>query len=264
MTSFRDSYGPWALVAGASEGIGAAFAESIAARGLNLHLLARRAEPLEALAGKLRAAHGVLVRTAPADLGSPGILDDVRRAVGDTEVGLLVYNAAYSLIGPFLEQPLAEKLRMIDINCRGPLILSDELGRAMARRGRGGIVLMTSLAATQGTPTVATYAATKAFNLVLAESLWDELRGHGVSVLACRAGATRTPTFDRTNPAPSLTPIMDAGPVAEQALDVLGKTPSMVPGVLNGAMAFFMQRVMPRRAAVATMGTAIRNMYRRT
>jgi short-subunit dehydrogenase len=133
----------------------------------------------------------------------------------------------------------------------------------MAQRGRGGIILMSSLAGTQGTPLVATYAATKAFNLVLGESLWDELRGHGVSVLACRAGATRTPAFERSKPAPSPTPVMDAGPVAEQALDALGKVPSMVPGVLNGATAFFMQRVMPRRAAVATMGKATRKMYAR-
>src|SRR5262249_54170775 len=162
------------------------------------------------------------VRTASVDLGSPGTLDDVRRAVGDTEVGLLVYNAAHALVGPFLEQPLAEKLRVLDVNCRGPLILSDELGRPMVQRGRGGIILMSSLAGTQGTPLVATYAATKAFNLVLGESLWDELRGRGVDVLACRAGATRTPGFERSKPAPSPTPVMDAGPVAEQALGALG------------------------------------------
>ena len=261
MSDFRARYGPWALVAGASEGIGAAFAEALAARGLHQVLLARRAEPLEALAGALRAAHGVEVRTASVDLGAPSLLDDVRRASEGLEIGLLVYNAAVSLIGPFLEQPLADKLRALDVNCRGPLILSDELGRAMARRGRGGIILMSSLAGTQGSPYVATYAATKAFNLVLAEGLWDELRDRGVDVIACRAGATRTPAFERSNPAPGPAPIMEARPVAVQTLAALGKTPSMVPGVLNGAVAFLMQRLMPRRAAVATMGNATRKMY---
>ena len=204
MSDFRSKYGPWALVAGASEGIGAAFADELAARGLPLILLARRVEPLDALAAQLRAAHGVEVRTASVDLGAPSLLDDVRRVCAGLEVGLLVYNAAVSLIGPFLEQSLDDKLRALDVNCRGPLILSDELGRAMVRRGRGGIVLMSSLAGTQGTPYVATYAATKAFNLVLAEGLWDELREHGVDVLACRAGATRTPAFERSKPAPGL------------------------------------------------------------
>ncbi len=262
MSDFLRKYGPWALVAGASEGIGAAFAEEIAARGLPMILLARRVEPLEALAARLRAAHGVEVRTASVDLGAPSLLDDVRRVTAGLDVGLLVYNAAVSLIGPFLEQSLDDKLRALDVNCRGPLILSDELGRAMARRGRGGIILMSSLAGTQGTPYVATYAATKAFNLVLAEGLWDELRERGVDVLACRAGATRTPAFERSKPAPGPAPIMDAKPVAAQALSALGKGPSMVPGAFNGAVAFLMQRVMPRRAAVATMGNATRKMYR--
>ncbi len=202
------------------------------------------------------------MRVAPVDLGAPTVLDDVRGAAAGLEIGLLVYNAALSLIGPFLDQPLAEKLRVLDVNCRGPLVLSDELGRAMVARGRGGIILMSSLAGTQGTPYVAAYAATKAFNLVLAEGLWDELREHGVDVLACRAGATRTPAFERSKPAPGPAPIMDAGPVAVEALDALGAAPSMVPGVLNGAVAFLMQRIMPRKAAVATMGRATRKMYR--
>jgi short-subunit dehydrogenase len=132
----------------------------------------------------------------------------------------------------------------------------------MVRRGRGGIVLMSSLAGTQGTAYVATYAATKAFNLVLGEGLWDELRDRGVDVLACRAGATRTPAYVSSNPAPGPAPVMEARPVAVAALDALGKGPSMVPGVLNGAVAFLMQRLMPRRAAVATMGKATRKMYR--
>jgi hypothetical protein len=262
VTVFRDKYGPWALVAGASEGIGAAFAEELAARGLDVVLVARREEPLTALAAQIRAAHGVQARTASVDLGAPTVLDEVRRAVEGLEIGLLVYNAAVSLIGPFLEQPLADKLRAIDVNCRGPLILADELGRAMARRGRGGIVVMSSLAGTQGTPYVTTYAATKAFDLVLAEGLWDELREHGVDVLGCRAGVTRTPAYERSNPAPGPAPVMEARPVAVQALDALGKAPSMVPGALNGAVAFLMQRLMPRRAAVATMGRATRKMYR--
>jgi short-subunit dehydrogenase len=249
-------------VAGASEGLGASFAEEAAARGLGVVLLARRIDPLEALAGKLRHEHGVEVRTASVDLGAPSMLDEVRRAVEGLEVGLLVYNAALSLIGPFLDQPLADKLRVLDVNCRGPIVLSDELGRAMVQRRRGGIVIMSSLAATQGSPFVATYAATKAFDLVLAESLWDELRDHGVDVLACRAGATRTPGYERSKPATDLAPMMDPRPVAVQALDTLGKAPSMVPGARNGAIAFFMQRVMPRRGAVATMGKATRKMFR--
>ncbi len=262
MDSFRARYGPWALVAGASEGIGAAFAEELAARGLSLVLLARRTGPLDDLAASLRAKHRVEVATASVDLGAPSLLADARAAVGDREIGLLVYNAAYALIGPFLEQAIEDKLRVIDVNVRGPIVLAHEFGRGMAARRRGGIILMSSLAGTQGTPYVSTYAATKAFNLVLAEGLWDELREQGVDVLACRAGATRTPAYERSNPASALAPIMDPQPVAAQALAALGKQPSMIPGAANAAIAFLMGRVMPRRAAITVMGSATRKMYR--
>lgn len=258
---FQEKYGPWALVAGASEGIGAAFAEEIAARRLNLLLVARRAGPLDDLAGRLGRRHGVEVRTASVDLGSPALLDEIRAAAGGIEIGLVVYNAAFSALGPFLDVPLADKLRVIDVNCRGPLILADEFGRAMAARGRGGMVIMASLAGTQGTPLVSTYAATKAFDLVLAEGLWDELRGRGVDVLACRAGATRTPTFERTRPRSNDAPMQEADEVAREALAALGEAPSVVTGRLNNAVAFVMGRLMPRQAAVAIMGRTMRKMY---
>ena len=118
-----------------------------------------------------------------------------------------------------VEQSIEDKLRVIDVNCRGPLILADLLGRPMAERRRGGILLMSSLAGTQGTPFVATYAATKAFNLVLAEGLWDELRESGVDVLACRAGATRTPAYEQSRPASQEAPLMEPGPVVVEALN---------------------------------------------
>lgn len=259
---FREKYGPWALVAGASEGIGAAFAAELAARGLHLLLVARRAGPLEELADRLRRAHGVEVRVAAVDLGSPALVDEIRAAAEGLEIGLVVYNAALSLIGRFLDQPLADKLRVIDVNVRGPLVLADELGRAMARRGRGGLIVMASLASTQGTALVTTYAATKAFDLVFAEGLWDELRDDGVDVLACRAGATRTPAYERSKPAVESAPVQEPEEVAREALAALGKTPSVVTGHLNAAVAFLMSRVLPRKAAVTLMGRTTRKMYR--
>ena len=259
---FAKKYGPTALIAGASEGLGAAFAEAAAKRGLDLCLVARRADALEDLAKKIRAEHAVAVKVVPLDLASPTLAGDARQAIEGLEVGLLVYNAAASLIGPFLEQSIEDKLRIIDVNCRGPLVLADVVGRGMLARRRGGIVLMSSMVATQGGPFIATYSASKAFNLVLAEGLWDELRGSGVDVLACRAGATRTPAYERSKPASNQGPMMEPGPVAEQALDALGSGPSMVPGIANRLAALAMQRVLPRRAAVATMGKAMRKMYR--
>ncbi len=261
-TAFRARYGPWALVAGASEGLGAEFARQLAARGLNLVLVARRAELLAQLAATLEAEARVEVVTAALDLGAPDLQERLATVVRGREIGLCVYNAAFSLIGPFLEQDLASKLRVIDVNCRGPLVLAHELGGLMAARGRGGIVLMSSLAGTQGSPHVATYAASKAFNLVLGESLWDELGARGVDVLTCRAGATRTPNFVASRPRTGAAPVMDPAPVVVQALAALGRAPSMVPGWTNRFAAFFMGRLLPRRTAIRIMGRATRQMYR--
>jgi short-subunit dehydrogenase len=260
--AYRDKYGPWALVAGASEGIGAAFATELARGGLDVVLVARRAEPLEALAATLRTTFGVQVRVASIDLASPDLLEAVRFATAGLEIGLLVYNAAYSMIGPFLDQPLADKLRILDVNCRAPVILADELGRAMVERGRGGIILMASIAGAQGSAFITTYAASKAFDLVLAEGLWDELRERGVDVLGCRAGATRTPAYEKSKPAVESGPVMEPEAVAVEALAALGKKPSMIAGTFNGMAAFFMGRVMSRKRAVMTMGRAMRKMYR--
>jgi short-subunit dehydrogenase len=263
MNDFREKYGPWALVAGASVGLGAAFATELARRKLNLILLARRAEPLEALATRLRGAFGVDVRTVAADLGDRASAELCEKLAREHEIGLLVYNAAYSKIGQFLDGTLEDHLRTVDVNCRGPVALSLALGRPMAERKRGGIVLMSSLAGSQGTPMVATYGATKAFNLVLAEGLWEELRRHGVDVLACRAGATRTPGFEASQPTGS-TPTMDPEPVVHQALSALGGGPSMVPGTFNGFVAFILGRLLPRRVAVSIMGSATRKLYARS
>jgi short-subunit dehydrogenase len=262
VSAFAARYGKVALIAGASSGLGAAFARELGARRLDLVLLARRAELLASFADELRIAYQIDVRTAAVDLGAPDLLDRVRAATAGLDIGLVVYNAAHSLIGPFLEQPLADKLRILDVNCRGPLILADEFGRAMAARGRGGILLMASMAAAQGSPLVATYAATKAFDLVLAEGLWEELAAHGVDVLACRAGATRTPNYEASRPNGKV-PIMEPEAVVREALDALGKQPSMVPGFVNRLGDLLMTRLLSRRAAVRFMGKQTRRLYTR-
>ncbi len=198
---FRARYGPAAVVAGASSGLGAEFARQLAERGLDLLLLARRR-------GAVTRRFEERVERAIWSGGAhrrrrPGFGRSIT-AVPPRRYRHVARSAYWSttqrspLIGPFLDQTLDDKLRVIDVNCRGPLILADELGRAMVARGRGGIVLMSSLAGGRGSPLVSTYAATKAFNTVLAEGLWQELGGRGVDVLACRAGATRTPNYEET------------------------------------------------------------------
>jgi short-subunit dehydrogenase len=256
MSYFADRYGPWALIAGASEGLGEAFARALARRGLNLILIARSEDKLRRVATELEAAHRIEVRPLALDLADAELTARLREGVGEREVGLLIYNAAYSHIGAFFEQSLATKLRMIDVNCRGPIVLCHELGAGMCARGRGGIVLMSSLSALQGSPRMATYAASKAFDLVLAESLWGELREHGVDVLACVAGATRTPGFELTASS-SKGPVMEPAQVVEEVIAALGwQQPSMIPGLANKLASLLLSR-LPRRRRVLIMKSAL-------
>lgn len=256
---FVSKYGPWAVVAGASEGLGAAWSRALAAKGLNLVLLARRKELLEQTAAQLRAAHRIEIVTQATDLEKPTVAADVAKVIEGREIGLLVYNAAYPAQGAFLERPVEEQLRSVDVNCRAPVALAHLLGQSMVKRGRGGIVLMSSLTAFQGTPFISTYGATKAFNLNLGEGLWFELKGRGVDVLACCAGATKTPNLLKSSPngEPGM---LEPEQVVDEALAQLGRSGFMVPGVFNRIATFMMRRLLPRSMAVAILGNRTRQL----
>ncbi len=257
-------YGPWALVAGASHGMGAEYSRQIARKGLNVVLVAEAADPLEALARSLATEHRIETRAVVLDLALPDLLARLDEATRDLEVGLLVYNAAYSVVGAFRDVSLADKLKMLEVNCRGPLVLAHHFGLRMAERGRGGIIVMSSLAGFQGQAMVGTYAATKAFDLVLGETLWEELRDRGVDALAFCPGATRTPTFLASKPRPSgvlSAPLMDPAATVAEALAALGGGPSAIAGRANRLAAFVLHRLLPRRALVRIMSRATRAMY---
>jgi short-subunit dehydrogenase len=259
---FRKKYGPWALVAGATEGIGRAFALALAERGCSLVLLARRETLLSELAGELRTRARVEVRTLAVDLGVPDVIERVEVTTLGLDIGLVVYNAAVSVTGAFLDTSLEQRLAELDVNCRGPLRFAHHFGKAMAARGRGGIVLMSSLSGRQGTAYVTSYAATKAFNTVLAEGLWAELGERGVDVLACEAGATATPNFERSLSGGSQSPVKPMKPaaVAEAALAALGRAPRVVPGLLNRVV-YAGMGLVPRKKAIQIISAATRKMY---
>jgi short-subunit dehydrogenase len=259
---FTKRYGPWALVAGASEGIGQAFAQELARRGINLVLVARRAEPLEETAREIAVAAKVQVRCLPLDLARADASAVLERELADLDLGLVVYNAALAPAGTFLEIPLDEQLAAVDANVRGPLALAHGFGRRLAARGRGGILLMSSLTAFQGSPYVATYGATKSFLLTLAEGLWFELAPRGVDVLAVCAGATRTPRYLKRaqGRAPGE---LEPDAVAREALAALGRGPLVIPGRFNRFASQLMRRLLPRRASVRIMGGQTRHLAER-
>ena len=254
---FARRYGPRALVAGGAVGMGAEYCRQIAATGIDLLILDRDAAALDATATELRAARNVDVVTAVVDLGQPldALLDDLRRAIGDLDIGLLVANAAWSPVGAFIDQDLDSLLAAVDINCRAPVVLAHELGRRMVARGRGGIIVMSSLAAEAGSANVALYSATKAFDLVLAEGLWYELRDRGVDVVAIRPGSTRTPGWQSSQPPDGdLRGVMEPADVVRDALAALGVTPSTAAGASNrAAEAYF--RSMTRREVIELMSS---------
>jgi short-subunit dehydrogenase len=257
--SFQSKYGPWAIVAGASVGLGAAFAGALAARGLNLILLARRADKLDEVASQLQATAGVEVRTEALDLARPDIADALERVVAGVEVGLGVYNAAFAPVGAIVERPLEDLTRVVDVSVRAPLVFARTLAPAMVARGRGGLVLMSSLAGYQGSPRIATYAGAKAFNIVFGESLWAELKPHGVDVVVSAAGAVRTPGYAAatSGDAPGT---LDARVVAERTLDALGDGPVVSPGATNRLARFVMGRLLPRRTQIAIMARSTEDL----
>lgn len=255
MRSLHTRYGPWAVVAGASAGLGAAYATRLAEAGFALALVARRAPELEALAATLAGRYGVETRALPLDLGQPDAAAILDARTSDLDVGLLVYNAARAPVGAFLDLALEEHLAELAVNTRTPMELAWRFGRRFRARGRGGLLLMSSLGANQGTALAANYGATKAWALTLAEGLWEEWRELGLDALAVqpaviagegeRAGGT------------TLAP--DA--VARAGLAALGRGPSVTPGATVKLASFFMRRVMPRKSAIRMMGRVMRRMY---
>lgn len=263
--TLKEKYGPLALVAGASEGIGAAFATYLAAAGLNLVLVARRKEPLEQLAAVLTASYKIEVTCICCDLASTGAAVQLQQQLQGKEISLLVYNAALSYIGAFEKNTVEHNNLIAQCNMVTPMNLLQLFAAPMLKKGKGAMILMASLAGFQGSGFLAAYAATKAFNRVLAESLWYEWKDRGVDVIACCAGATSTPNFMNTKPqkANFFAPrVQSPDDVVKECFEKLGKEPSFVTGTGNKLAAFIMQKVMPRKMAINIMGDTTRKMYR--
>lgn len=250
--SLKEKYGEWALVAGASEGLGVAFARSLAARGINLVLLARRLTLLEKISAELEAEFKVQTQCFQVDLADLDVLNSTLNSLSK-QIGLLVYNAAYSPISYFKDIETTQLMQVIDVNVKAPLYLVKRLSKGMISRRRGGIILMSSLAGQQGSPKIATYAATKAFNTILSEGLWKELKSEGVDVVASIAGAIRTPGYTLASEKKDAPGTLEAHEVAEKTLKALSRGPVVIPGFFNKFANYFMSRLLGRRQRVNIM-----------
>lgn len=218
VTAFAERYGPWALVTGAAQGVGLAFTEALLDRGCSVVLVDR----LPAVAD-VAARLGPAARPVVADLTDPGWLDLVGAATEGLEIGLAVANAAVSFVGRFLDQPAPSRAATVQVNCLATTELASWALPPMVARGRGGFVVTSSGSALAGTGAVATYSASKAYVLNLAEALGWELRGTGVDCQAVVAPAMDTPGW-RSHPVDEtklFQPAADPRVVVEAALDHL-------------------------------------------
>lgn len=253
--TFAAKYGPWALVAGASDGVGAAFAEGLAGRGLNVVLLARRQAVLDEVAAGISASTGAQTRTLAIDLAEVGATAKIADATKDLEVGFLVYCAgADPNFEPFLANPIETAETMVRRNCIVPMQLCHHFAPAMVKRGSGGIVIIGSGAGLAGGPNMVAYGATKAFDMVFAEALWAELHDKGVDVLGLILGKTDTPALRKLEYERGLLSSRDETPPDADAVETV--ISEAFDNLTNGPTVFVGDMM---RAAAQVMGSLTRN-----
>lgn len=252
-----ERYGPWAMITGASDGIGLAFARHLAAAGLNLALVARREPVLAALAMELEQAHGVKCRVLSADLSDLETVHRLQEATSDLDIGLLIAAAGFGTSGPLLKAPLGVETEMVDLNCTSVLALAWHFGRRFARRGRGGVVFMSSLLAFQGTPQAANYAATKAYVQTLAEGLRVEWAPQGIDVIASAPGPIRSGFAERADM--QMAQALPAEVVARVTMQALGGQTTVRPGWLSKLLGWSLA-LLPRWGQVMVIGQVMQGM----
>jgi hypothetical protein len=255
--SWRATYGPWAVVTGASDGIGREMALCLAKMGLKLVLVARRRTTLEQFAADISNRYGTGSRVIAADLAQPSGVEAVIAATADLDIGLLVACAGFGLSGRLIDSAVDQEASMVDVNCRAVLSLSHHFSRRFAAQRRGGLVLMSSLLAFQGVPLSANYAATKAYIQSLAEALYYELAPLGVDVLASAPGPIHTGFAARADMRMGLAQKPEN--VAQETLNALGRRYVVRPGwlskALEGTLAF-----LPRWGRVRAMMQVMKGM----
>ncbi len=220
--------------------------------------MATNADLLRSRADELEKDYGIETRTVAIDLGREDILQQLTPITDSLEVGLLVNNAGVSRVLPFLHHNLDQLLRQLHVNARAGLILAHHFGKKMAEHKRGGIIFLSSGSALHGTAYCANYAGTKAYNLIVAETLWYELKRHGVDVLGFMAGSPKTPGWDANKPRPNrLVKVMDTETAVAEAFAALGKRPSIIAGRSNRLGYFIMNTMMSRASAIRMLGRSM-------
>jgi len=256
-------YGSWALVTGASAGLGEEYARQLAAAGLNVVIVARRHAVLQSLAAELTSKHNIETRVIAADLTHDEGLTSVINSTADLEVGLLINNAGTAALGPFLEHERGTLARNITLNVTAPMVLSHHFAAKMHARGRGAILILSSMVGLLGVRRFANYAATKAYDLTLAEGLRAEL-GDTLDIHGVVPGFTRSEYVDRLDLRRVPMPVMDTEALVRGSLRAIGSRRALISvGLLNRIMAFITS-ITPRRMNTALMGVMMKRVSVKT
>ena len=261
MKSPSEKYGKWAVITGASAGIGKSFAHLLAKKGMNIVLVARTEATLKKAADELRLQHGIETRVVALDLAAPHASETLDAETLDLDVGLLINNAALEQRGSFIRHTPEELREVIEVNVAAPTELGQRFGQRFVRQGRGGIIFVSGSIGHQGVPHLANYAASKAHQLNLAESLYYELRPYGVDVLGLSPGLTKTAMVGRLEKTIRFGRIgmfqLRPKSVARTALRNLGSRPSVVVGLEYKFFAMLTKRILTRAQGAWLFGTLL-------
>ncbi len=252
-------YGRWALITGASSGIGEGFAKRLASENMNLILVARREERLKKLSDELKEKYNVSIVIAPVDLSKENFIEDLKEFVEDREVGMLINNAGFGSAGEFAKSDVEQQANMIRVNCIAPTILTHYFVQQMKERKKGAIIFLGSLVAYQPTPLTTTYSATKAFNLFMDERLWYELRDYNIDVLALNPSGTDTEFQQKANTSSGPAP-RTVEEVVNTAMKSLGRKISVIDGFYNKLLSF-VPRIVTRKSIVKLAGSVRKKYY---
>jgi short-subunit dehydrogenase len=250
-------YGDWALVTGASSGIGRELSKLLAEAGFNLVLNARGLHQLQELENELRASANVDIKIVAADVSESQGIDKIIETTQGLNVGLFIASAGYGTSGNFIDSSLHSEINMLRVNCEALLTLTHYYSQQFVKQKRGGIILLSSIVAFQGTPFAANYSATKAYVQTLAEGIAVELKSHGVDVLAVAPGPVETGFSQRANMKMAMT--LSPEQVGAPILKALGRKTTVLPGFLTKLMVYGL-RTIPRWAKIKVMGMVMGGM----
>lgn len=257
----KKAYGEWAVITGASSGIGLELTKRVAEAGINIVMVARSEAKLQATAKELKNIYGINIKVIAADVSEPAGLKLIIDATKELPVGLLILSAGYGISGSFIDGSIENEINMLRVNCEALLVLTQYFAKVFAAQRHGGIILMSSIVAFQGVPFAAHYAATKAYVQTLAEGLAAELKPFGVDVLAAAPGPVTSGFGNRADM--KMSKALHPEDVGVPILKALGKKSTLFPGALTKLLITGL-RTVPRWGKVKIMETVMRGMTQHT